>query len=85
MPNESYVRADYTCPLCIGPKDTGLVLCWPCHRSEKRANGGGYSAFAERRIAATDKLLRETKDLRARHTAKVVEAIVALIDHKVTP
>ena len=61
MPNESYVRADYTCPLCLGPKDRGLVLCWPCHRSEKRANDGCYSAFAERRIAARDDYLRKQR------------------------
>ena len=79
MNDESYVRSDYTCPLCLGPKDRGLVLCWPCHRSEKEANGGGYSAFAERRIAATDKLLRETEDLRRRHTADAYAALSRIL------
>ena len=65
---EHHVRQDSTCPLCLGIKDQGLVLCWPCHRKEKAANHGCYSDFAERRIAATEKLLRETEDARKRHT-----------------
>ena len=57
MNNESRVRADNTCPLCLGVKDKGLVLCWPCHRREKAANDGCYSAFAERRVAAREQFL----------------------------
>ncbi len=26
------VRASATCPICEGPKDSGLVICWPCYR-----------------------------------------------------
>lgn len=51
---------DATCPRCLGVKDTGLVLCWPCHHDEKRWNGGGYSVFAERLIAARESQLRKS-------------------------
>lgn len=37
------VRRLRTC-LCGDAKDEGLILCWPCHRREKRFNDGGYSA-----------------------------------------
>ena len=57
--NERLTRHDVTCPLCLGVKNLGLVLCWSCHRSESRANGGQYSAFAERRIAAHERYLEE--------------------------
>ena len=77
---EHHVRADSTCPLCLGLKDQGLVLCWPCHRSEKRANGGKYSDFAERRIAATEKLLRETENVRKQHNARVVALVMSVIE-----
>ena len=60
QPDNPRVRADNTCPLCLGVKDKGLILCWPCHHSEKRANGGSYSAFAERRISATERFFRDT-------------------------
>jgi hypothetical protein len=46
------IRAGFTCPKCLGPKDPGLVLCWPCHHDEKRYNGGGYSDSTERLIMA---------------------------------
>jgi hypothetical protein len=29
--------------LCGYQKDAGLVLCWPCHRTEKELTGGGYT------------------------------------------
>lgn len=55
------VRRSYTCPLCLDPKDSGLVVCWPCHRQQKMDNNGCYSADAEARIAKVE-----------RHLAKVV-------------
>ena len=58
------VRDDATCPLCLGVKDRGLVVCWPCHYSEKQANHGCYSAFAERRISAYERFLRDTMRVR---------------------
>jgi hypothetical protein len=27
-------RAGWTCPVCLGSKDPGLVTCWPCWRSK---------------------------------------------------
>ena len=45
------VRADHSCPLCKGPKPAGNLLCWPCHRTEKAQNDGGYSPEAEAVIA----------------------------------
>jgi len=47
---EKYVRLSTTCPNCTGPKDKGLVVCWPCHREQKQKNGGGYSRELERKI-----------------------------------
>lgn len=26
-------RAGWTCPICLGSKDAGLVACWPCFRT----------------------------------------------------
>lgn len=48
------VRSSYICPLCRNHKDQGLVLCWPCHRKEKAANGGCYSNTAETIIEARE-------------------------------
>ena len=61
-PDNTHVRRDFTCPLCLGVKNGGLVLCWDCHYSEKQANDGCYSDFAERRIAARDDYLRNAVD-----------------------
>jgi len=36
------VRALPVCIECGGLKDAGLLLCWPCHREQKRANAGSY-------------------------------------------
>lgn len=41
------VRSGTTCPRCFGPKDFGLLLCWPCHTAETEANGGKYSSEVE--------------------------------------
>lgn len=54
VPQFPHVRADNTCPNCSGTKDSGLLLCWPCHHGQKRFNDGAYSADCEMRIAARD-------------------------------
>jgi len=55
--DEMMVRDDCTCPLCLGWKDTGLVLCWPCHHDEKRKHGGSYSVQTECLIRARGRQL----------------------------
>jgi hypothetical protein len=44
MTDYPHVRTLLACPKCSQPKDQGLLLCWPCHRQQKREHGGGYSA-----------------------------------------
>jgi hypothetical protein len=51
------VRALSFCVCCKGPKAQGLVICWPCHRREKNANGGGYSVETELRIDRLERSL----------------------------
>lgn len=41
--SDVHVRQLPICLSCKGAKDQGLVLCWPCHREQKRLNEGGYS------------------------------------------
>jgi hypothetical protein len=55
------VRAHHLCPLCNGPKDAGLVACWPCFRSSGLKNG---RRDAEWRIQDRERELakRETSD-----------------------
>lgn len=36
------VRALTVCINCCKPKDVGLMLCWPCHREQKRKFESGY-------------------------------------------
>lgn len=55
--DHEYVRRDYTCPLCQGPKDSGLLLCWACHRGQKRRHDGCYDAKAEAAIEARERYL----------------------------
>lgn len=49
-----HVRAHHTCVRCEGPKDRGLLLCWPCHHAEKHHNDGSYSREVEDKIAALE-------------------------------
>jgi hypothetical protein len=49
-----HVRHMLACPKCSQPKERGLLLCWPCHRQQKRENGGGYSEATERLLAALE-------------------------------
>ena len=58
------VRRGFTCPLCYASKDAGLVVCWPCHREQKRANRGCYSESAEATIAQFEDFLA-TQERRA--------------------
>jgi hypothetical protein len=51
------VRCGFTCPLCYGPKDAGLVVCWPCHRNQELENDGCYSEDAETTIAEFENFL----------------------------
>lgn len=44
------------CPLCSNEKDSGLVVCWPCHRREKWHNGC-YSERANQIIEAREQVL----------------------------
>jgi hypothetical protein len=44
------VRSLAYCICCGAPKEAGLLICWPCHRAEKRENGGAYSAATESKI-----------------------------------
>lgn len=52
-----HVRNDTICPLCRKRKDTGLVLCWPCHHKEKVENFDCYSQTTETIIEAREYLL----------------------------
>jgi hypothetical protein len=49
------VRALAFCVCCKQPKQIGLLICWPCHRREKAANGGGYSAATQSKIETVDR------------------------------
>jgi hypothetical protein len=44
------LRAIPICPLCLEHKDVGTLICWPCHRTQKAHNQGGYSAHAIQRL-----------------------------------
>ena len=33
------VRAQVLCPLCVGDKDEGLLVCWPCYRRYELRSG----------------------------------------------
>jgi hypothetical protein len=59
MTDNPHVRADATCPLCLGVKDDGLVLCWQCHRKQKRLFDGSYGQLAEALIARRDRYLAQ--------------------------
>lgn len=41
------VRKMTVCPSCLDRKEVGLVLCWQCHREQKRENDGCYSPKIE--------------------------------------
>lgn len=51
------VRRSHTCVACGGPKDQNLLLCWPCHRREKRQNDYSYSEYIEHKLNAAEEEL----------------------------
>lgn len=51
------IRELTVCPNCREKKDTGLILCWPCHHSQKRHNDGDYGKRLERKLAAMEQAL----------------------------
>lgn len=59
MIDHPQVRNWTLCPLCRDQKDIGLVVCWPCHRKEKRRNHGAYSDAAETIIESLERFLGE--------------------------
>lgn len=58
-PDHSYVRAHWTCPLCLGSKDKDMLVCWPCHTRQKHLNGGCYSKDVEAKIQDFDDFLKD--------------------------
>jgi hypothetical protein len=40
MSNYPNMRALPICIVCRKPKDKGLVICWTCHKRQKRLNAG---------------------------------------------
>lgn len=44
------VRRSNYCVCCGKFKDQELLLCWPCHRDQKRRYDGGYSQSVEREL-----------------------------------
>jgi hypothetical protein len=55
-------RRNTVCPLCVGPKDTGLVTCWTCYRHyglryytspERQAAINAFEAMLEGGFACT--------------------------------
>lgn len=60
------VRADIICPNCLQDKSVGLLLCWPCHHSQKQFNDGDYSAKCKAKIAKrnTALIIAKTKTVR---------------------
>lgn len=51
------VRAHNTCPNCLQSKDKELLLCWPCHHSQKNHNDGDYSKRCWAKIEAWEQQL----------------------------
>jgi hypothetical protein len=39
MYDNPLTRRGFTCPLCYGPKDSGLVACWYCFKRSGLKNG----------------------------------------------
>lgn len=60
MNHYPHVRAMIVCPQCRGAKDPGLVVCWPCHRQQKRDNDGGYSPYLSVQLEQLEYVLAVT-------------------------
>ena len=41
------IRKIPACPICRGPKDHGLVICWTCNRTLKAKHDGTWGRPAE--------------------------------------
>jgi hypothetical protein len=51
------VRRMIVCSCCGDLKSTGLVICWPCHREQKRDNDGGYSESLRAKLDRIERAL----------------------------
>lgn len=58
-----HVREDYTCPVCLGPKNRGLLVCWPCHHDETHYNDGKYRPSIEEIISTREFHLTTLDDI----------------------
>lgn len=56
------LRKAARCPLCLETKDIGLVICWPCHHSQKHFNDGDYSKRAKSKIMQAEEMLGGVRD-----------------------
>lgn len=64
------VRAHHVCPVCNGPKDLGLIACWPCFR-----NRGVKTGQMEKVLEAREAELSGVRSVRvADRPVKVVIA-----------
>lgn len=54
MEQYNRIRALAVCPNCREAKDAGLILCWPCHHTQKNRNDGSYSKRLEAKLAAME-------------------------------
>ena len=55
------IREQTTCPNCRQPKDTGLILCWPCNHSQKFHNDGMYSKRLTAKLDAMEQALEDAR------------------------
>jgi len=58
MDQQYRVRNETICINCGMEKDRGLVVCWPCHSSQKRHNDGCYSKRLESKLAERERVLK---------------------------
>lgn len=56
-PDYPHIRASRACPLCWEPKNTGLIVCWPCYRIFDAKHG--FEAHTRMLIDATETALGE--------------------------
>ena len=56
-----FVRADSLCVWCGEKKDKGLLLCWPCHHTQKDRNDGDYGRKAYSKLDQRESLLASRK------------------------
>ena len=56
-------RASFTCPFCLGPKNQGLVACWPCFR--ERFKDGDHEAEQAEEIVSEFETFLESQGARS--------------------